>query len=119
MRGGPSGLPGEPPRWQARWVRIALVVNPFATRVSEERLADVSAELERGAELDVLLTERPGHATELVTGASRGGAEAGVVFSRGGGFNEAPKGLEAGGPIRLLPRRGPRVRSRALRRPRG
>ena len=73
MRGGPSGLPGDPPRWQARWVRIALVVNPFATRVSEERLAEVCTELERAAELDVLLTERPGHATELVTGAAAAG----------------------------------------------
>src|SRR4051812_49665591 len=104
MRGGPSGLPGDPPRWQARWVRIALVVNPFATRVSEERLADVSAELERVAELDVLLTERPGHATELVTGACRGGVEAVVVFSGGGGFNEALDGLGAGGAGRFPPR---------------
>src|SRR4051794_39988917 len=114
MRGGPSGLPGEPPRWQARWVRIALVVNPFATRVSEERLADVSAELERVAELDVLLTERPGHATELVTGASRGGAEAVVVFSGDGGFNEALNGLESDVPIGFLPGGGTSVLPRAL-----
>jgi len=33
VRGGPSGLPGDPPRWQARGMRAALVVNPFATRV--------------------------------------------------------------------------------------
>src|SRR4051794_41784488 len=104
MRGGPSGLPGEPPRWQARWVRIALVVNPFATRVSEEPLADVCAELERVAELDVLLTERPGHATELVTGACRGGVEAGGVFSGDGGFNEGRDRVGAGGPVRFLPR---------------
>ena len=76
-------------------MRVALVVNPFATRVSEERLADVCAELERVAELDVLLTERPGHATELVTGACRGGVEAVVVFSGDGGFNEALNGLES------------------------
>ena len=56
-------------------MRAALVVNPFATRVSEERLGEVRAELERVAELDIVLTERPGHATELVTGACRGGAE--------------------------------------------
>src|SRR4051812_50034019 len=98
MRGGPSGLPGDPPRWQARWVRIALVVNPFATRVSAERLADVSAELERVAELDVLLTERPGHATELVTGACRGGVEGGAVFSGGGGGHAGPNGVESGVP---------------------
>jgi diacylglycerol kinase family enzyme len=95
-------------------VKVALVVNPFATRVSEERLAEVRAELERVAELDVVLSERPGHATELVTGACRGGAEAVVVFSGDGGFNEALNGLEADVPIGFLPGGGTSVLSRAL-----
>jgi diacylglycerol kinase family enzyme len=99
-------------------VKAALVVNPFATRVSEERLAEVRAELERVAELDVVLTERPGHATELVTGACRGGAEAVVVFSGDGGFNEALNGLEADVPIGFLPGGGTSVLSRALGLPR-
>jgi diacylglycerol kinase family enzyme len=99
-------------------VRAALVVNPFATRVSEERLAEVRAELERVADLDVLLTERPGHATELVTGACRGGAEAVVVFSGDGGFNEALNGLESDVPIGFLPGGGTSVFSRALGLPR-
>jgi diacylglycerol kinase family enzyme len=99
-------------------MRVALVVNPFATRVSEERLGAVSAELERVAELDVLLTERPGHATELVTGACRGGVEAVVVFSGDGGFNEALNGLEADLPIGFLPGGGTSVLSRALGLPR-
>jgi len=90
------------------------VVNPFATRVSEERLAAVRAELERVAELDVVLTERPGHATELVTGACRGGVEALVVFSGDGGFNEALNGLETDVPIGFLPGGGTSVLSRAL-----
>lgn len=95
-------------------MRVALVVNPFATRVSEERLAEVRAELERVAELDVLLTERPGHATELVTGVSRSGADAVVVFSGDGGFNEAVNGLESDVPIGFLPGGGASVFSRAL-----
>ncbi|HJU37114.1 MAG TPA: diacylglycerol kinase family protein [Gaiellaceae bacterium] len=95
-------------------MKVALVVNPFATRVSEERLADVRAELERVAELDVVLTERPGHATELVTGACRGGVEAVVVFSGDGGFNEALNGLESDAPIGFLPGGGTSVLSRAL-----
>ena len=95
-------------------MNVALVVNPFATRVSEERLAEVCAELERVAELDVVLTERPGHATELVTGACRGGAEAVVVFSGDGGFNEALNGLESDVPIGFLPGGGTSVLSRAL-----
>jgi len=95
-------------------VRAALVVNPFATRVSEEGLAEVRAELERVAELDVFLTERPGHATELVTGACRDGADAVVVFSGDGGFNEALNGLEGDIRIGFLPGGGTSVLSRTL-----
>jgi diacylglycerol kinase family enzyme len=95
-------------------MRVALVVNPFATRVSEERLAEVRAELERVAELDVLLTAHPGHATELVTDACSGGADAVVVFSGDGGFNEALNGLDADVPIGFLPGGGTSVLPRAL-----
>jgi diacylglycerol kinase family enzyme len=95
-------------------VKVALVANPFATRVEEERLAQVSAELGRVAELDVLLTERPGHATELVTDACRGGVDAVVVFSGDGGFNEALNGLDSDIPIGFLPGGGTSVLSRAL-----
>jgi diacylglycerol kinase family enzyme len=95
-------------------VKLALVVNPFATRVSEERLAEVRAELERVGELDVSLTEHPGHATELVAEAGRSGAEAIVIFSGDGGFNEALNGLEADVPIGFLPGGGTSVFSRAL-----
>ena len=84
-------------------MNVALVVNPFATRVTEERLEQVREELARVAELDVVLTERPGHATELVTEAGRGGADAVVVFSGDGGFNEALNGLERDVPIGFLP----------------
>jgi diacylglycerol kinase family enzyme len=94
--------------------RTVLVVNPFATRVTEARLAAVRAELERVTELEVLLTERPGHATELVSGACRGGAGAVVVFSGDGGFNEALNGLESDVPIGFLPGGGTSVLPRAL-----
>jgi diacylglycerol kinase family enzyme len=95
-------------------MRVALVVNPFASRVSEERLVRVREELGRVAELDVVLTERPGHATELVTEAGRGGADAVVVFSGDGGFNEALNGLESDVPIGFLPGGGTSVLPRAL-----
>jgi diacylglycerol kinase (ATP) len=99
-------------------VKAALVVNPFATGVSEERLAQVRAELERVAEVEVVLTERPGHATELVTDACRRGADAIVVFSGDGGFNEALNGLESDVPIGFLPGGGTSVLPRALGIPR-
>src|SRR6476469_7061138 len=118
MRGGPSGLPGGPPCWQARPMRVALVVNPFATRVSEERLAKVRAELERVVELDIVLTERPGHATELVTDVSRGGAEAVVVFSVVAVSYKTKTGHEPEISIGFLPGGGTSVLSRALGLPR-
>lgn len=93
---------------------LVLVVNPFATRVSEDRLAAVRAELARTGELEVVLTERPHHATELVAEACRGEAEAIVVFSGDGGFNEALNGLERDLPVGFLPGGGTSVLSRAL-----
>jgi diacylglycerol kinase family enzyme len=95
-------------------VNVFLVVNPFATRVTEERLAAVRAELEPAGRLEVLLTERPRHATELVTQACAGGADAVVVFSGDGGFNEALNGLEHDVPVGFLPGGGTSVLSRAL-----
>ncbi len=99
-------------------MRVSLVVNPFATRVKEPQLAEVRAELERVVELDLVLTKHPGHATELVTDACRGGAEAVVVFSGDGGFNEALNGLESDVPIGFLPGGGTSVLPRALGLPR-
>jgi diacylglycerol kinase family enzyme len=99
-------------------VQIAFVVNPFASRVSEERLAEVREELQRAGELEVVLTEEPGHATELVTEAIGGGADAVVVFSGDGGFNEALNGLERDVPIGFLPGGGTSVLPRALGLPR-
>jgi diacylglycerol kinase family enzyme len=95
-------------------VNVTLVVNPFATKVTDERLAEVEAELARAAELQVVLTERPRHATELVTEACGGGAEAVIVFSGDGGFNEALNGLERDVPVGFLPGGGTSVLSRAL-----
>jgi diacylglycerol kinase family enzyme len=95
-------------------MKVTLVVNPFATSVSQEGLERVREELARVAELTVVLTERPGHATELVTEAGRAGADAVVVFSGDGGFNEALNGLERDMPIGFLPGGGTSVLPRAL-----
>ena len=91
-----------------------LIVNPFASRVTEEKLGAVERLLSRVAELTVVRTERPGHAIELVAEACRGGSEAIVVFSGDGGFNEALNGLEGDVPIGFLPGGGTSVLSRAL-----
>jgi diacylglycerol kinase family enzyme len=94
--------------------KLVLVVNPFASRVTQAKLAAVQEVLARVGETKVLLTERPGHATELVAEACRGGADAVLVFSGDGGFNEALNGLDADVPIGFLPGGGTSVLSRAL-----
>ncbi len=95
-------------------VRAVLVVNPFATRVTDEKLAAVEAELRRVVELTVVKTEHPQHATELVRSACDGGCDAVIVFSGDGGFNEALNGLDADVPIGFLPGGGTSVLPRAL-----
>ena len=95
-------------------MRAVLIANPFATNVTPERLAEVERELARVAEVAVVQTERPRHATELVTDACSGGADAVVIFSGDGGFNEALNGLDGDVPIGFLPGGGTSVLSRAL-----
>jgi diacylglycerol kinase family enzyme len=94
--------------------QAVLVVNPFATRVSENRLAQVEETLARVAHLSVVRTERPRHAVELVAAACRDGADAILVYSGDGGFNEALNGLERDVPVGFLPGGGTSVLSRAL-----
>ena len=95
-------------------MRAVLIANPFATNVTPERLAEVERELARVAEVAVVQTERPRHATELVTDACSGGADAVVIFSGAGGFNAALNGLAGDVPIGFLPGGGTSVLSRAL-----
>jgi len=95
-------------------MRTLLVVNPFASRVTHAKLVAVQEQLACAADLTVVLTERPGHATEIVTAACDGGCEAVVVYSGDGGFNEALNGVTAEVPIGFLPGGGTSVLSRAL-----
>jgi diacylglycerol kinase family enzyme len=95
-------------------MNVALVANPFATRVTEAKLAEVQRELARVGEVRVLLTEQRGHAIELVDEACRGGSDAIVVYSGDGVFNEALNGLSGDVPIGFLPGGATSVLSRAL-----
>src|SRR5436305_5079117 len=95
-------------------MNIALIVNPFASNVSDERLATIGRELGRVGEVETLHTERPKHATELVTECRGREVDAVVVFSGDGGFNEALNGLEGDVPIGFLPGGGTSVLPRAL-----
>ncbi|TML08982.1 MAG: hypothetical protein E6G38_06970 [Actinobacteria bacterium] len=89
-----------------------LIVNPFASRVTEERLAAVERELRPGIELTVALTERPQHATELVRGLD--GADRIYVFGGDGLLNEVLNGLGEGAVVGVLPGGRTNVVARAL-----
>jgi diacylglycerol kinase family enzyme len=86
-----------------------LIVNPYASRVSESRVEEVRAVL---GEVDVVYTEHPGHATELAREAA--GADALYVFSGDGGFNEVLNGIGPDTPVGLIPGGGASVLPRAL-----
>jgi len=92
-------------------MRVLLVANPFATNVTEERVEAVAVRLARVGEVLVELTQHPGHATELAGAID---ADALVVYSGDGGYNEALNGLGADVPIGFLPGGGTSVLSRAL-----
>ena len=91
-----------------------LVVNPFASRVTPEAVERVADAL---GDVDVVHTERPGHATELVRAASSEVAAI-YVFSGDGGFNEALNGADGRTPLGFVPGGGTSVLPRALGLPR-
>jgi diacylglycerol kinase family enzyme len=90
----------------------ALIVNPFASKVTEERLAAVEHELRRRGELTVAFTERRGHATELARAVE--GADAILVYGGDGLLNEVLNGLDGGIPVGVLPGGRTNVVARAL-----
>ena len=84
----------------------ALIVNPFASGVSEARLAAVQAALP--ADTETFLTQARGDATELAAEWSPR-AEAIYVFSGDGTYNEVLNGLRADVPVGFLPGGGTSV----------
>ena len=93
--------------------RPLLIVNPFASAVSDRRIAEVTDVL---GDVEVRRTEHPGHATELAREAR--GRPALYVLSGDGVFNEALNGLDADVPIGFIPGGGANVLPRALGLPR-
>jgi diacylglycerol kinase family enzyme len=97
--------------------RAVLIVNPFASRVSDEAISAVERALMRSAFLRTVRTEHPRHAVELAREA--GEADAVIVFSGDGGFNEVLNGVERDDlPIGFVPGGGTSVLPRALGLPR-
>jgi diacylglycerol kinase family enzyme len=90
-----------------------LIVNPFASDVSEERVERVRDAL---GDVELEQTTHPGHATELARSAAD--AEAVYVFSGDGGLNEVLNGIGPETPVGAIPGGGANVVARALGLPR-
>ena len=97
--------------------RVVLIVNPYSTGVTRSRVADVTGALVPHAEVEVRQTERRGHAVELAAAAADS-ADALVVFSGDGTYNEAINGAAGRLPFGFLPGGGASVFPRALGLPR-
>jgi diacylglycerol kinase family enzyme len=97
-------------------MNVVLIVNPFASAVTEPRVRAVERELGRVASVRTLFTERPWHGAELAAEVT--GVDGLVVFSGDGGFNEVLNGVQDGPPLGFLPGGGTNVLPRALGLPR-
>ncbi len=95
--------------------RATLIVNPFASRVSEERLREVERVLAERFELTTRLTEEREHATEL---ARRARGDVILAFGGDGLYNEVLNGVDGSIPVGLVPGGGANVLPRALGLPR-
>lgn len=94
--------------------RAVLIVNPYASRVTDDLVDRVVGTL---GDVEVHATQRRGHATELAR-AAEGEAEAIYVLSGDGGFNEVLNGVGGSTPVGLVPGGGANVLARALGLPR-
>ncbi len=102
----------------ARLKRAALIVNPYSTQVTGERITAVERVLRERVELQTTFTQRAGHATDLAAEFA-GRFDAILVFSGDGTYNEALNGAPDGDlPFGFLPGGGTSVLPRALGLPR-
>jgi diacylglycerol kinase family enzyme len=88
--------------------RRTLIVNPSASRVTEQRIAEVE---DRVCPVEVFRTEHRGHATELARAAA--GDEV-WVLGGDGVVNEALNGIRDGVALGIVPAGGANVVARAL-----
>ncbi len=74
---------------------VALIINPASAngKTEKERSSIVDAAVHYGAKVEELLTEAPGHATELAREASMNGADVVVAVGGDGTVHEVVNGL--------------------------
>ncbi|MEI8104705.1 MAG: diacylglycerol kinase family protein [Actinomycetes bacterium] len=97
--------------------RAVLIVNPFSSGVTLPLVERVGAALARVTEVTVKQTRARGHATELATEAAAD-ADAVIVFSGDGTYNEAVNGHVGTTPFGFIPGGGSSVFPRGLGLPR-
>ena len=84
--------------------RMLVIVNPYATTVSDRLKSLVVHALGSRYEVTAFDTQRQGHATELTREAAREGYDVVVAFGGDGTLNEAANGLAGTGvPLTHLP----------------
>jgi diacylglycerol kinase family enzyme len=90
-----TGQAGEPFRFAspASRRRMLIIVNPYATTVSDRLRHLVVYALQGRFEVDAVDTEARGHATELCREAAHEGYDVVVAFGGDGTVNEAANGL--------------------------
>ncbi len=88
----------------ARSKRMLMIVNPYATTMSDRLKHLVVYALQGRYEVEALDTQRRGHAIELCREAAGEGYDVVVAFGGDGTVNEAANGLAGSGtPLTVLP----------------
>jgi diacylglycerol kinase family enzyme len=92
---------------------VVLIVNPYSTGVTAPLIEEVETALRRVADVIRENTARPGHAAELAAAAADS-ADAVVVYSGDGTYNEAVNGAAGRVSFGFVPGGGASVFPRAL-----
>jgi len=87
-------ISGEEPESAHRKTRVALIVNPYSSGMTGRREREIVTELRSHADVELLRTERPGHASDLAKTAMFEGVDVIVACGGDGTGNEVLSGLE-------------------------
>src|SRR5688572_6220414 len=112
----PTQRPGAAPSpARPRKKRMLIIVNPYATTVSDRLKNLVVYALQGRYEVEAVTTEAQNHATEIGREACRGGYDLVVAFGGDGTLNEVANGLAGTGvPVSVLPGGSTNVVARTL-----
>src|SRR5712675_2247540 len=105
----------RPGKARAAKKRMLIIVNPYATTVSDRLRNLVVYALQGRYEVEAVSTEAQNHATEIARDAREGGYDVVVAFGGDGTLNEVANGLAGTDlPVAILPGGSTNVVSRTL-----